>query len=124
MRRLTLLTNPDVCNLHCPLCFLKQRGMAVGLGEMPIEVARRAIEKYSDVRELIPSTMGGPVLYSFFNEFRQDEAILNKTFIRFITHRTPPNQQTQRSLLYIHYIKPYSMRRLLPSMHHNDRKCM
>ncbi len=68
MRRLTLLTNPDVCNLHCPLCFLKQRGMAVGLGEMPIEVARRAIEKYSDVRELIPSTMGEPLLYSYFNE--------------------------------------------------------
>ena len=35
---------------------------------MPIEVARRAVEKYSDVRELIPSTMGEPLLYSYFNE--------------------------------------------------------
>ena len=68
MKRLTLLTNPDICNLHCPLCFLKQRGVPAGFGEMPIEVARRAIEKYSDVRELIPSTMGEPLLYSFFNE--------------------------------------------------------
>lgn len=64
MRRLTLLTNPDVCNLNCPLCFLNQRGVPAGLGEMPIEVARRAIEKYSEVREVIPSTMGEPLLYS------------------------------------------------------------
>ena len=27
MRRVTLLTNPDVCNLHCPLCFLNQRAL-------------------------------------------------------------------------------------------------
>lgn len=42
--------------------------MPSGFGEMPIEVARRAIEKYSDVREVIPSTMGEPLLYSYFNE--------------------------------------------------------
>lgn len=35
---------------------------------MPIETARRAVEKYSEVRELIPSTMGEPLLYSCFNE--------------------------------------------------------
>lgn len=68
MRRLTLLTNPDTCNLHCPLCFLNQRGVPVGLGEMPIEVARRSIEKYAGVREVIPSTMGEPLLYSHFDE--------------------------------------------------------
>ena len=27
MRRITLLTNPDVCNLRCPLCFLNQRAL-------------------------------------------------------------------------------------------------
>ena len=68
MKRLTLLTNPDICNLHCPLCFLNQRGVPAGYGEMPIEVARRAVEKYHDVHELIPSTMGEPLLYSYFNE--------------------------------------------------------
>lgn len=68
MRRLTLLTNPDTCNLHCPLCFLNQRGVPSGFGEMPIEVARRSIEKYSGVREVIPSTMGEPLLYSHFDE--------------------------------------------------------
>jgi len=77
MRRVTLLTNPDVCNLHCPLCFLNQRAFAFGLGEMPFEVARAAIEKYAAERdasgkrllqEVIPSTMGEPLLYSHFDE--------------------------------------------------------
>ena len=77
MRRVTLLTNPDVCNLHCPLCFLNQRAFAFGLGEMPFEVARAAIEKYAAerdasgkrlLREVIPSTMGEPLLYSHFDE--------------------------------------------------------
>nr|WP_295070668.1 radical SAM protein [uncultured Fibrobacter sp.] len=109
MRRVTLLTNPDVCNLRCPLCFLNQRALrncnarsaengngdcppdngrerffycnkerrAFGMGEMPFEVARAAIEKYAaeqDVsgkrllREVIPSTMGEPLLYSHFDE--------------------------------------------------------
>ena len=109
MRRVTLLTNPDVCNLRCPLCFLNQRALhncnarsaengngdcppdngrerffycnkerrALGMGEMHFEIARAAIEKYAaerDVsgkrllREVIPSTMGEPLLYSHFDE--------------------------------------------------------
>ena len=101
MRRVTLLTNPDVCNLHCPLCFLNQRALcncdarsarngnrncpldydrerrAFGMGEMPFEIAKAAIEKYAAerdasgkrlLREVIPSTMGEPLLYSHFDE--------------------------------------------------------
>ena len=90
MRRVTLLTNPDVCNLRCPLCFLNQRALhncdvancnkerrAFGMGEMPFEVARAAVEKYAAerdasgkrlLREVIPSTMGEPLLYSHFDE--------------------------------------------------------
>ena len=109
MRRVTLLTNPDVCNLHCPLCFLNQRALlncsvrsaansngdcppdndrerlfncnkerrAFGMGEMNFEIARAAIEKYAAdrdasgkrlLREVIPSTMGEPLLYSHFDE--------------------------------------------------------
>ena len=75
MHRITLLTNPDKCNLHCPLCFLNQRagcGRKFGMGEMPFEIARAAIEKYAAERdasgkrllqEVIPSTMGEPLLY-------------------------------------------------------------
>ena len=80
MRRITLLTNPDKCNLHCPLCFLNQCSQVCrkfGMGEMPYAVARAAIEKYAAeldasgkriLQEIIPSTMGEPLLYSHFDE--------------------------------------------------------
>ncbi|MCQ2062534.1 MAG: radical SAM protein [Fibrobacter sp.] len=71
IQRLTLVTNPDVCNLRCPLCFLNQRGRAYGKGEMPLDVAIASIEKYGGaggLREVIPSTMGEPLLYSKFAE--------------------------------------------------------
>ena len=109
MKRITLLTNPDVCNLRCPLCFLNQRALrncnarsaengngdcppdnarerffycnkerrAFGMGEMNFEIARAAVEKYAAdrdasgkrlLREVIPSTMGEPLLYSHFEE--------------------------------------------------------
>ena len=95
MRRITLLTNPDKCNLNCPLCFLNQRGFSrcvLGVGEMAFETARTAIEKYAadrDVsgwrvlREVIPSTMGEPLLYSHFEDLlslcRSMELPLNLT---------------------------------------------
>ena len=91
MRRITLLTNPYKCNLLCPLCFLNQRKGAErvnlgcesriwgsrSFGEMSFETARVAIEKYAAerdssgkriLREVIPSTMGEPLLYSHFDE--------------------------------------------------------
>lgn len=95
MRRITLLTNPDKCNLNCPLCFLNQRGFSrcvLGVGEMSFETARAAIEKYAVerdasgkrvLREVIPSTMGEPLLYSYFEDLlslcRSMELPLNLT---------------------------------------------
>lgn len=67
MRRITLLTNPDKCNLRCALCFLRQQGIVSYSGEMPFETAKAAIEKYSP-QEVIPSTMGEPLLYSRFED--------------------------------------------------------
>ncbi|MBO7513109.1 MAG: radical SAM protein [Fibrobacter sp.] len=75
MHRITLLTNPDKCNLRCALCFLRQNGIVSFSGEMPFETAKTAIEKYaaekdssgnSLLKEVIPSTMGEPLLYSRF----------------------------------------------------------
>ena len=95
MKRITLLTNPDKCNLNCPLCFLNQRGFSrcvLGVGEMAFETARTAIEKYAAdrdasgkrvLREVIPSTMGEPLLYSHFEDLlslcRSMELPLNLT---------------------------------------------
>ncbi len=71
--RITLLTNPDVCNLRCALCFLKQRGTSFGKGEMPWEIAENAVRTYAarGIREVIPSTMGEPLLYSQFEKLEQ-----------------------------------------------------
>lgn len=80
MKRLTLLTNPDECNLHCSLCFRNQRGHLRTYGEMPFEIAKNSIVKYASIRdafgnrtlrEVIPSTMGEPLLYSKFEELLQ-----------------------------------------------------
>ena len=95
MKRITLLTNPDKCNLNCLLCFLNQRGFSrcvLGVGEMAFETARVAIEKYAAerdasgkrvLREVIPSTMGEPLLYSHFEDLlslcRSMELPLNLT---------------------------------------------
>ena len=77
MRRITLLTNPDVCNLHCLLCFRRQQAHSFRFGSMTIETAKAAIKKYAAerdasgkriLREVIPSTMGEPLLYSKFEE--------------------------------------------------------
>jgi len=76
MRRLTLVTNPDKCNLRCPLCFLNQRGLPYGKGEMDLTTAVAAVEKFlcaedgraRNFREVIPSTMGEPLLYLHFRE--------------------------------------------------------
>ena len=40
------------------------------MGELPLELAKAAIEKYAEsgLREVIPSTMGEPLLYSKFSE--------------------------------------------------------
>lgn len=57
--------------MHCPLCFLGQRqGRNFGLGEMPFATVRAAIGNAlkEGLREVIPSTMGEPLLYSHFSE--------------------------------------------------------
>ncbi len=71
--RITLLTNPDLCNLRCRLCFLRQRKKPFGMGEMPWEVAEAAIRKYAGqgLREVIPSTMGEPLLYLQFERLER-----------------------------------------------------
>ena len=56
--------------MHCPLCFLAQRQAKLGLGEMPVATVRATIENAlkEGLREVIPSTMGEPLLYSHFAE--------------------------------------------------------
>jgi len=77
--RITFDTNPDDCNLRCIMCEEhsphsdKQRAR-VAAGQlprrMPIELLRRVVEdsRETPLREIIPSTMGEPLIYGHFDD--------------------------------------------------------
>lgn len=77
--RITFDTNPDDCNIHCIMCeehseyskFLQERrNLGLLPRRMDIELVRRVVEQASrhGLREIIPSTMGEPLLYSGFEK--------------------------------------------------------
>lgn len=92
--RITFDTNPDTCNLRCVMCEehsphspLQIRRKAAGQPRrlMPIELLRKVVEDAAPngLREIIPSTMGEPLLYDQFEEIiaicRQHGVKLNLT---------------------------------------------
>lgn len=77
--RITFDTNPDDCNLKCIMCeehsvhsTLQEERKASGKKprRMPVELIRRVLEdsRGTGLREIIPSTMGEPLLYAHFEE--------------------------------------------------------
>lgn len=77
--RITLDTNPDTCNLRCIMCeehsphsILQRERRAAGRPRrvMPLATIRRVISEAAcrGLREVIPSTMGEPLLYEHFDE--------------------------------------------------------
>lgn len=77
--RITFDTNPDLCNLRCIMCeehsphsTRQTEREAAGQDRrlMPIELLRRVIGEAAPngLREVIPSTMGEPLLYDHFEE--------------------------------------------------------
>lgn len=92
--RITFDTNPDTCNLHCIMCEehspysrLQEERKAAGRPRrlMPIELLRRVLAEAAPhgLREVIPSTMGEPLLYEHFDEIidlcREHDVKLNLT---------------------------------------------
>jgi len=78
--RITFDTNPDDCNLRCVMCeehsphsTLQAQRRAAGKPRrrMDIAMVRRVLEscRGTRLREVIPSTMGEPLLYEHFDEF-------------------------------------------------------
>ena len=78
--RITLDTNPEDCNLHCIMCeehspyssFIPNLKKETGVSKrrMPVEWLEKIFlqAKEIGVTEIIPSTMGEPLLYSGFEE--------------------------------------------------------
>ncbi|MFV9888903.1 MAG: glycosyltransferase [Rickettsia conorii subsp. raoultii] len=77
--RITFDTNPDYCNYACIMCEcfspyskVKENKKAEGIKPkiMPIATIRKVIQEAAGtpLREIIPSTMGEPLMYKHFNE--------------------------------------------------------
>jgi glycosyltransferase involved in cell wall biosynthesis/MoaA/NifB/PqqE/SkfB family radical SAM enzyme len=92
--RITFDTNPDDCNLHCIMCeehsphsTLQEDRRLSGKKprRMPIDLIRRVLRDSAGtgLREIIPSTMGEPLLYADFEEIlelcRAHGVLLNLT---------------------------------------------
>ena len=77
-RRITFDTNPDTCNLKCMMCeehspYSRKQAERTACGHPPRRMDIRVLEqvldelKDSPPREIIPSTMGEPLLYKHFD---------------------------------------------------------
>ena len=77
--RITFDTNPDDCNLHCIMCEdhspysttqSDRRRVGRPKRRMDIDLIRKVMEdsRGKGLREIIPSTMGEPLLYRHFDE--------------------------------------------------------
>ena len=77
--RITFDTNPDDCNLHCIMCEdhspysttqTNRRGAGLPRRRMDIDLIRQVLaqSKGTPLREIIPSTMGEPLLYRHFDQ--------------------------------------------------------
>lgn len=73
--RVTFITNPDKCNLHCKMCDTfsadnRSRLTKSPRSEMDFAVIEKAVNLLAPhgLKEIIPSTMGEPLLYSHFEE--------------------------------------------------------
>ncbi len=100
--RITFDTNPDDCNLRCIMCEEhsphsdKQRERAAAgkpRRRMPIELVRQVLEDSRDtpLREIIPSTMGEPLIYEHFDDII-DLCMANGLLMNLTTNGTFPRR--------------------------------
>ena len=83
-QRMTFITNPDKCNLHCKMCDTFSEANRHRLKEsrrpdLDFKVVKDTIERlvHHGLREIIPSTMGEPLLYPHFEELVDLCKVLN-----------------------------------------------
>jgi len=72
--RITFDTNPDICNIHCIMCEEHSRlrkDPIKNIRMMDPDIITEVISSASGngLKEIIPSTMGEPLLYPHFNRF-------------------------------------------------------
>jgi MoaA/NifB/PqqE/SkfB family radical SAM enzyme len=104
-RRITFDTNPDDCNLHCIMCeehspysTLQRERIKAGRPKrrMDITLIRRILEEAqgTPLREIIPSTMGEPLVYRHMDEIL-DLCAQYGVKLNLTTNGTFPGRGTQ-----------------------------
>jgi len=91
--RITFITNPSLCNQNCDICFSKQAPLDwEQTREMDFEIIEKVVNVFLPLglKEIIPSTIGEPFLYSRFEDFL---LLAKKTNIKvnLTTNGTFPN---------------------------------
>ncbi len=103
--RITLDTNPDHCNLNCIMCedhsVYSQRKGAPVRQMMPEELMETVIRQAASlgVKEVIPSTMGEPLLYKHLEKLISLCRELNLKF-NLTTNGTFPHKGKQNNVEY------------------------
>jgi radical SAM protein with 4Fe4S-binding SPASM domain len=104
--RITLDTNPEDCNLSCTMCeehseysdFMERLYKRTGIKRrrMPFDMVRKVMEEAAamGVREIIPSTMGEPLLYRQFDELLEHAAELGMK-VNLTTNGTFPKRTVE-----------------------------
>ncbi len=108
LKRLTIDTNPDQCNLNCIMCedhspysdsknIRKEKGLL--RKNMDPELIPILIKEASElgVSEVIPSTMGEPLLYAYF-DLIVEECKKNKILLNLTTNGTFPKTKKYKSV--------------------------
>jgi MoaA/NifB/PqqE/SkfB family radical SAM enzyme len=93
--RLTVDTNPDLCNLHCLMCDTHSRlnkNFKPTRKPMPKDLLEKVLDEafLNGITEIIPSTMGEPIMYPYFEIFLKKIAE-NKAKLNLTTNGTFPN---------------------------------
>ena len=72
LKRITIDTNPDTCNFRCKMCdthSIYNQNFKKCRPDMPLDILNKILNetKAMGVNELIPTTMGEPMLYKYFD---------------------------------------------------------
>lgn len=108
--RITLDTNPDFCNLNCVMCedhspYAASRAERKKAGSlrplMDVDLLERIIREAAElgIREVIPSTMGEPLLYPHFDTFLDLCSELGLT-LNLTTNGTFPAPKAHQNVEY------------------------
>ena len=93
--RITIDTNPDQCNLNCIMCdthSIYNKNFKPNRKSMSQELLEKSIDEAIriGVKEIIPTTMGEPLLYKYFDTFI-DKLSTSSAKLNLTTNGTFPN---------------------------------